>query len=177
MRELQNGSAVGRRSKPSHSSFRVASTSRSRHKKKPSLHVSEGAVGIALNETQREEGMAPSCIVSSFLKLPTFLLTIVLQLQIDSAFGGWKIASALFRSLTRKTLPELCLVPPTAFSLRGFRPRSRFYPQRNKSIIPKIRLFWGLLKNACLFEPRDAASAASSSRRTRRLRARAASHP
>ena len=34
-------------------------------------------------------------------------MTIVLQLQIDFAFGGWKIASALLRSLTRKTLPEL----------------------------------------------------------------------
>ena len=56
----------------------------------------------------------PSRIVSSVMKLLTFLVTIVLQLQIDFAFGGWKIASALLRSLTRKTLPELCLVPPKA---------------------------------------------------------------
>ena len=109
------------------------------HKKKPSLHVSTEAVRIAFKETQREEGIVPSCIVSSLLKFLTFQSTIVLQLQIDFASGGWKIASALLRSLTRKTLPELCLVPPQASSLRGFRPRSRFYPQRNKSIIPKIQ--------------------------------------
>ena len=41
------------------------------------------------------------------LKFLTFHQTIALQLQIDFAFGGWKIASALLRSLTRKTLLEL----------------------------------------------------------------------
>ena len=41
------------------------------------------------------------------------------------------------------------------------------------SSLTTVGLFGGLLKNACPFEPRDAASAASSFRRTRRLRARA----
>ena len=48
----------------------------------------------------------------------------------------------------------------------------RAFLERSWTILEN-RLFWRLLKNACLFEPRDAASAASSSRRTRRLRARA----
>ena len=71
--------------------------------------------------------------------LVLFLLTIVLQLQIDFAFGGWKIASALLRNLTRKTLPELCCVPLQASSLRGSLRHSRLRPQRNKSIILEIQ--------------------------------------
>ena len=63
--------------------------------------------------------------------------TIVLQLQIDFAFGGWKIASALLRNLTRKTLPELCLVPPKASSLRGSLRHSRLRPQQNAEYYTK----------------------------------------
>ena len=50
----------------------------------------------------------------------------------DFAFGGWKIASALLRSLTRKTLPELCLVPPTASSLRESIRHLRLRHQQNE---------------------------------------------
>ncbi len=68
----------------------------------------------------------------------TFHATIALQLQIDFALGGLKIASALLRRLTRKALPELCLVPPKISSLRGSLHHSRLRPQRNGSFIPKI---------------------------------------
>ena len=103
------GSSVDHRSKPSRVFFprrfyiAIADT-----KKKPSLHVSNEAVRIALERNTKRGRRA--CLPAScrpFLKLLTFHMTIVLQLQIDFAFGGWKIASALLRSLTRKTLPEL----------------------------------------------------------------------